>query len=227
MKNIALLPGLDGTGYLYQALITQVDEFSCHVLSYPEDLIDPQEIATYLAKNNNVSAIDLFVAESFGCRVLVELLKIESIVSKPSVFLAGFSSISTRYKVLAQGPDFLLRAFYKKAANRFVLRRYCLGNTKDENLVDFLQEVLVAVPYETVIGRLRFLAKYPFVKTNAKLHKSKFVLAKSDKLLSLVQQKQFALGIETDEVIELNAPHFIAQTNTAEVAQIIRDSLKA
>lgn len=227
MINIALFPGLDGTGDLYQALITQLDGYSCQVFSYPEKLIDPQEIANYIVKNNDFSKADLFVAESFGCRVLIDLLQIESIENKPSVFIAGFGSINARYKLLAQGPDFLLRAFYKKAANRFALRRYCLGNTKNESLVTLLQKVLASVPYEIVIGRLRFLAKYPFESTDKKSHKSKFILAKADKLLSSMQQKQFAIEIESDEIIELNAPHFIAQTNAAEVAQIIIDSLKA
>ena len=58
MRTVALFPGLDGIGKLYQPLITQLGEYSCQVFSYPEKLIEPQEIASYIAENNDFSRID-------------------------------------------------------------------------------------------------------------------------------------------------------------------------
>jgi len=225
MKTIALLPGLDGTGKLYAPLQSELSEFKTQVFSYPPEFIDPKRIAEHLLSHNDFSSIDLFVAESYGCRVLCEMSKFQTHANKPSIFIAGFSSITSGYKLLLKSPDFILKPIYSKGSSKLVLNHFCLGNTKDQNLVSLLKETLSLVPYETAIGRLRYLANELFVNMRVSVNESKCLLALKDRLLTINQQRNFAELIKTNKIIEVDGPHFLVQTKTSEVARVIRKSV--
>lgn len=93
MKKLILLPGLDGTGLLFQPLLEQLgNSLSAQVIRYPPDqCLSVQELAAQVRQEVAFDHDTVLLAESFSGLVAMELLR-QGIPLHSVIFCASFAS---------------------------------------------------------------------------------------------------------------------------------------
>lgn len=212
---LVLLPGLDGTGTLFEPLLGWARAgVRVRTVSYPRDVVltHAQLVDRVAAELDDAGPIVL-VAESYSGPVALGLAERlgERVVA--IVLIASFVENPTRVPrwIAALVPDWLLRA----APPRFALRTMLLGPDAPEALVEQLAAAIASVAPRVLAARIREVLglqapeRLPSVPIL-------YLQAARDRLVSAG-----ALGriqaLRRVDVVTIDGAHLLAQTAPAEV----------
>jgi len=223
-KHLILLPGLDGSGLLFQPFIERCFHNDyVTVISYPNDYHIPyHELADYiitrLPKDKNL----VLLGESYSGPVAIQLanrpeLNVNSVIlvatfsHYPNTILKFMSKIlPIKYLLYLPMPDFILK---------FV----CFDNAVDSSIMALLKKSLTLTPPTIMAKRMSEGVKID-VRQDLKELKVPciYIKAKHDKLVSSSASAEIKKINKSINIIEIDGPHFILQTRINACCAVIK-----
>lgn len=217
--KLILLPGMDGTGKLFEPLLTylppSIDAEVIALSSLSSNCIRSQaeEIAELIG-NQEV----IIFAESYSGSIAYELAQMNFINIKHIIFVASFLS---RPSVLSKfGPIAPLGVLRLNVVPSFLLSWLFFGSCKRNDLVKLFMHALNLVTNNTLKSRLRAIASLTEPKEPITVPCT-YIQATKDKLVnpnSITVFQNLCVNLKTEKVV---GGHFIAQCNPKKCADII------
>ncbi|MDH3503738.1 MAG: hypothetical protein OEZ41_13170 [Nitrospirota bacterium] len=221
--NLILLPGLDGTGILFQPLVEQLrDIFHVTVIAYPKDRPSSMpEMAEIVKEQLSTPEDTILLAESFSGLVALTILEQCAIPLRGIIFCAAF----------AESPrPFLLNCLTMRPVGLLLFpwipgifyRVLCLGLSANPLLVKNLQGVLANVPSHVLVHRLRLIARVSFSnRSNVWSIPCGYLQASQDKLVPDRCAVWFAHHFQFFNLKKVDGPHFLLQAKVQQCVQYI------
>ncbi|MBA6254733.1 MULTISPECIES: hypothetical protein [unclassified Colwellia] len=216
--KLVLLPGMDGTGELFEEFLSYYDGEHL-VISLPQNC--PQDHLS-LAKSldKQLPKEDyILLAESFSGGIVPELLKQDLTNMKGVIFVASFLSCPNRYllpiakilpiKALASAP-------LSQIGHKFLL----LGQGASKALLSKFIKVTKSIPDHILKSRLAVmnLQKLPLATFDVP---TVYIQALSDRLISPGKSRELSNVFRNIEYIEIDGPHFLLQAKPKESSQAV------
>lgn len=224
--KLVLLPGLDGTGRLFEPFISCLSStIEPHVISYlPDACISIEELAQFVESKLPEGEFVL-LAESFSGLVALQLIPKISSRLKCIIFVGAFAT-SPRPFLLPLLFYFPFLFKHSALLPQWVLREFCIGWEASQAKGIWLHNVLKNVPGDTILHRLKQISQANFIKPMDIKCPCYYLQAKHDRLVPKKASKQLAKTISGLRVIPLNAPHFMLQAQPAQSVSIIENIFK-
>ncbi len=224
--HIVLLPGLDGTGRLFEPLFPYIGDLPEHqVVSYQNTPQNLDEIAgdveACLPKDRPV----LLIAESFSSLVALRLLERGKLQMAGILFFAGFARAPCPLliNIARFVPPLLIKVF---AGNRFFAKLFFLTNKMPLNVLNLYLDVVRGIPADVFKIRLRILheaKKPPALKTKVPFG---LLRVRNDLLVSNRATEDLSALCDDLFLREADGTHFFMQTRPEESALMIREFLQ-
>ena len=222
-----LLPGLDGTGDLFEPLLREMgNETTVRVVSYPvAQVLSLSEIVACAAAQLPKDESLILVAESMSGPILVKLLAANVLDVKVMgvVFCATF--VRSPLPVLAWMTNFLpLELFARLPVSAMILRLLALGPDAPDELVLKLQAVLAKVTPSVIVSRIRIMRDLDEVGTLRKIFvPCCYLQATQDRLVRPRYAEDFKENIPDLRFKRIDGPHLLLQTRPKECLRAIRE----
>jgi pimeloyl-ACP methyl ester carboxylesterase len=219
--RIVLLPGLDGTGRLFEPLLAQLPPatFEPVVVSYPKLAGTYEEILPEVRRAMSPDQPFVLLGESFSGPIAIRLA-----AERPSDIRALVLCASFARSPVAGGR--VLRHFVRPAALRHVphwlLHRTVLGRHATAPIAALFEGALFSVPMSTLAIRLRQALE---VDVSAELRKLDvpvlYLRARYDALVSSASAEYVRRCAPQARVVPIAGPHLLLQTAPVEAASAI------
>ena len=150
-----LLPGLDGSGRLFEGFLQHLPRERATVVAYPADATwGMDDYVAHVASAIPGDRPCILVAESFSGPIALRMLRRSSNI-RGAVLVASF--VTCPHPLLRLVP-FRLAGFWRKAfLSSAMLRAACLGPDAPEALVASLKSIVDSLPTSVLQARLRLL----------------------------------------------------------------------
>lgn len=224
---LVLLPGLDGTGKLFEPLIAALpSDIHPRVVSFPTT--EPLSLAEYahlVLRALPTVRPTVLLAESFSGLVALTLLMQAHVQLRGVIFCASFAEpprpFLLRFATLIRHAGILLRT-----TPAFMLRQFCLGPDAGAEQLTLLRHVLAHVSPTVLAHRLELIgARHPFLHTHFEIPCC-YLQARNDRLVPSRSVRWFAEHFQHFELKEIDGPHFLLQAAPAECAAQIEKIMK-
>lgn len=221
--NLILLPGLDGTGILFQPLVEQLkDTFQVTVLTYPTDRPSSLSEMVAMVKEQLLNPENtILLAESFSGLVALTFLEQCSIPLRGVIFCAAFAESPRPFllKLITMMPEPLMCFSWIPG---IFYRMFCLGLSTHPLQVRTLKGVLANVSSQVLGHRLRLIAMTSFSSS------SKFwsipcgyLQASQDIFVPDRCAVWFAHHFQFFNLRKVDGPHFLLQTRVPQCVKYI------
>lgn len=224
--TLVLLPGLDGTGRLFEPLTQELSGRVEHqVVAYPAD--KPLRVAEYaqLVAQHLPATPVVLLAESFSGLVALSLLGQQPRQIRHVIFCAGFAE-PPRPFLLRFAPLLRHAGPAMRAAPAFLLRQFCLGPDASSAQLAWLRDVLAEVSPAVLAHRLQLIAaRHAFLNSHFDIPCS-YLQAEDDRLVPSGATRWFERHFASFVCHSIAGPHFLLQTNPQECAVHLLNILK-
>lgn len=223
--SIVLLPGLDGTGILYDELADHLSEqLQLQVISYPLDqLWGYQQLLDFIRPQLPTEPYVL-LAESFSGPLGILLA-----AEKPT-HLAALMLCCTFGRNPLPAAKGLATAVDKLPWNQLVHHWTALwlqGRFASSQLSELLEKALLMVPEQVIKQRAKDVLKVDVLAEFASLELPLLYLqARQDRLIWSFNAKTLQQLQPDMQLVKLDAPHFLLQARPAQAARCIEDFLQ-
>jgi pimeloyl-[acyl-carrier protein] methyl ester esterase len=223
--TLVLLPGLDGTGALFEPLL---DSFGGHpsakIIAYPPGKpLGLAELGAHVERELPVGEVSV-LAESFSSLVALRMLAGSSARFKAIIFVGGFGE-PPRPLLLRLAPLLSLSPRLMKTAPAFLLRQYCLGGEASAADLSRLRKALATVSPEVLAQRLGIVASRHDFGRGAFDLPCCYLRATQDRLVPATATDWFRKRFRNFEVEDLDGPHFLLQARPDDAVRSIRGFL--
>jgi len=220
--KLILLPGLDGTGELFEPLLKALSgKRTIEIIRYPtERQLTYNELSEYVNDIIKDKSSVCLVAESFSGPVALKLLKENKNKIKEVILVASFITPPGKY-LLKLASLFPVESLLKYGMPDYLIKRYCLGLKATDEMLNTFKKAIKLVNPKVLADRLREITKlnkHEFDGLSG--NKITYIQAKNDKLVSKNCLRELASVVPV-EVKLINGPHFLLQAQPRECAEII------
>ena len=219
--QLALLPGLDGTGILFEPLLDVLPErFQPVVCCYPNDNMMCLNSLAEGIESELAHLSDLvFVAESFGSLVAINLLRRRQVRPRAVVFVVGFgnSPCPVLLRLVQLIPAHLVpwQRFPLMALKWFVF-----GDTGGQSERSLFNRAGASVNPEVLMHRLKLIASTPFVNLDANWSLPVAdVRADSDRLVRARCASWFRQRFSDIQTVSFPGGHYLLQMHAPAFAE--------
>jgi len=211
--HLVLLPGLDGTGNLFNPLLEQFAEQSfITVIPYPLDYFIPFEkltdyIIPLLPKNKPL----VILAESYSGPVALSLTSLQDINIRAIILVATFAKYPTSF--LKNISNWLpLSLIIRLPIPNFIIRYFCFGNATNRSLSQMLRNAVKANKPNVLAKRARDGASNDVTDllSNIKIP-CLYLAATDDKMVPKKAIDVLKMNISDLEIVMIEGSHFILQ----------------
>ena len=225
--RLALLPGLDGTGLLFEPLLAALPgHLAPLVVQYPP------ESAGSLAAHVDAAAAALsgndtwiIVAESFSGPVAARLAQLPDLRVAGIVFCASFIT-SPRPILLALAGIVPIATLLRIRPPDRVVRSLCLGPKTDQDLVELFRRAIAKSGADPLAARLRVLARLPPLERSI-VQPCLYIRPTADRLVPRSAMLRLTQQCQQIEIAAIEGPHFILQAAPLPCADAIRSFVSA
>jgi len=216
-----LIPGLDGTGLLFEPLRKLLDDsieitvINLNDLSY-ELLVD--DIVAKMKGSNYI-----LLAESFGGHIAYEVAKRVPNQVDRVIIAASFLSRPTWLTSLRRCLP--LRLIKTQAFPGKLVNKLTFGNCASKTLIASFYTALNEIDNEIIRQRLELVHLLKFERQKVAVPCT-YVAAKSDYLISKNCYKEFEYAFSNFDKFEVEGGHFIIQSNPEFFARLISSIAK-
>lgn len=210
--KILLLPGLDGTGMLFDPFRQLLPvSLASHVCTLPSTGNQtPDFLAQHIATTAGCDEEVVVVAESYSGPIAYQLLQrqIHNIVGL--VLVASFFTLP--HPLLRVASWLPIQLFPLNWSPRWALRWFCVGKSAPDHLVRSVQQAIASVPVPIIAERMRVLADLEEPKD--KIHVPCLYLQPThDRLVSKSHAASLTNWCSDLTVQQIVGPHFLLQAN--------------
>ena len=222
--KLVLLPGLDGTGNLFSAVLAELSEFECEVISLPaEGAQDYPSIVRYVKKKLPTDDFVL-IAESFSGPIGMALAKegFDNMIGV--IFVASFLSPPNR--LLVGVARYLpLKSLSKAPFAAYFHKLLFLGANASKQLVELFQQTIISLPPQLIKDRLKSIQMLSVDSEKLDLPAA-YIQASSDRLVPLAKVEDFKSRFKNLTIRSIEGPHFVLQSKPAEAAVVIAELVR-
>lgn len=183
MTTLLLLPGLDGTGLVFDPLLKHLPaDIEVQVVRYPSDrVMSFQEHVDFARKQIPKKKPFVLLAESFSGPVGLQILSDPPDNLKGVLFVATFARHPSPF-LLDAGLYLPQTLFLNLFIKTFLGRFFCLGGASSEAVAIF-QNALKSVKLSVLSNRLKILAELPPPPETSFTGPCLYLQAKNDRLI--------------------------------------------
>ncbi len=223
MTILLLLPGLDGTGLVFEPLLTHLPaEIDAQVVRYPADrIMSFQEHVDFARKQLPKKKPFVLLAESFSGPVGLQLL-----AEPPSnligvVFVATFAHHPSPF-LLDAGRFLPQRLLLKLFSTTLFSRFFCLGGAS-KDAVNIFQEALESVKLKVLSQRLQILSELPPPPDTTFSKPCLYLQASNDRLVPSRAVTPLQKHLPQLQVEQVAGPHILLLAQPETGARLISD----
>jgi pimeloyl-ACP methyl ester carboxylesterase len=225
--HLVLLPGLDGTGKLFDPFVAQLPEHVHYtIVHYPGDRPIPfMDLPDYIESRVPQDRPLVVLGESYSGPVAVLLAAQSALDIRGVILVATFA----RY------PATWMRRLSRLAPLSFLLRlpipdvlmqRYCFGPDINPSMMSQLREVIRENRPNVLADRARQGSKIDVTEFLSSVKvPCLYLQASMDRLVPASAVAAFKKGIPQLQVVQIDGPHFILQTRPQECYKAIQGIL--
>lgn len=227
--ELVLLPGLDGTGLLFEPLLKALPaDLKLNVVAYPpQDALTYAQLAEHVREQLPHGRSLVLCAESFSGPIAIQLAHSERPNVKGIIFCATFAR-SPRPFLLNLARWLPLAILFRLGMPRILVRMFLLDRGAPESLVQLFEQSISVVSPATLAARMREVAT---VDVSSELENIEvpccFIRAESDALVPRRCVRPFEEGIAGLVVKDVPGPHLILQANPSRCSRLISEFLNA
>jgi len=224
MKNevptLVLMPGLDGTGLLFERFVSALPpNIRTCIIEYPRGAVPLEEYAAVVAGRLPAGRVVL-LAESFSGIVASYLLRTHHLLAEKVIFVASFGSTPRRYlKVLL--PFFPALAWSIPFIPSATWRYFCLGAGATPTDIARLKGALAQVNPSVVAHRLKLVAMAKIANDPRIDVPAYYLQAEGDRLVPHRAAEHLRRLFSHLTLLHVPGPHFLLQASPIECAQLI------
>ncbi len=222
--KIVLLPGMDGTGNLFEDVIAELSSMDVVAVSLPSKGSQSYEELSSGLVSILPNEEFIIVAESFSGGIAACLSKRNIPNLKAVVFVASF--LSAPKKIVAYMASILpIQQFTKLPLFKYVCRFLFLGKEATGPEIERFKRTVLSVPSSILRSRLKVIAtsKYSGFKSSLP---AVYIGASDDMLVSASKRKEFKEAYQQIAFVELEGPHFLLQANPKKGAAAIIEAVR-
>jgi pimeloyl-ACP methyl ester carboxylesterase len=220
---LVLLPGLDGTGLMFEPFLAALSGQEAQVVRYPEALVSYAACIHFARTQLPKDRPFLLLGESFSGPVAIALAA-ERPAGLRGLVLCGTFARNPRPGLAWAG--FLLRLLPPLRLPPGMVRVLLLGRWATPSLMDLVQRLLPAVPNATLRDRLRAVIAVDETARLGRIAVPALALAAAhDRLVPPAALRHLRTHLKGLDIVTLQAPHWILQTRPEAAAQALRDFL--
>jgi len=224
--TVVLLPGLHGTGRLFEPLASTLSgQVPTQVIAYPpNERLSIAACARFVASQLPKGRIVL-LAESFSGLVALTLLAWGTPSIEAVVFCGSFAEPPRRWllrlALLVPNVGWLIRWTPK-----FLLRGVCFGAPVSREQLTLLRAAVQEVPSAMLTHRLRLVSTTRFSTETPFEVPCCYLRGRQDHFVPLRAARWFERHFKRFTLEEVEGPHFVLQTNPAACARLITGIVK-
>jgi pimeloyl-ACP methyl ester carboxylesterase len=223
LASFVLLPGLDGTGKLFDRLLAVIGgSHTCTVVRYPESAASLNDLVAFA--RTAIAQVDysVVIAESFSGVVLARLLSERKTRIRAAVFAASFMETPRRYLLCGalRVPETVARV-----AMAAVIKHFCVSRCNDAGLREEIFRVVDSVPYRTLLMRLALLRDLEerVIETVVPVLA---LQAAGDRVLDGSARDSIRRRIPGARIEMVEGPHLLLQAEAAECWRVIENFVR-
>jgi len=214
--RIFLLPGLDGTGALFQRFIAAAPpDLTLIPLALPQEALSYGELADRIAARLSDEP-SVIVAESFSGPIAAALTTRRAV---KALILCNTFVIAPAFKVLRW---LVTPRMFRRPMPEYLLRRYLVGRSADEALVRDVAATVASVPDEILSSRLRLVLEMDETETFARCVVPTLYLRSSDDRIVPESAWRRMASLRRMSTARVPGPHLLLQANPHAVWPVIK-----
>ncbi len=222
---LVLLPGMDGTGLMFEPFVKAAEGFETRVVRYPPELTSYPDCIRLARRALPTDRPFLLLGESFSGPVAIALAA-ERPPGLVGLVLCVTFARNPRPGWAWAAP--IARALPPLSLPMWLLRRLLLGRRKPpQALVELVQSMLPQVPQATLKARLLAVAAVDHTPLLAQIQVPILALcASGDRLVPPSATRWLRDHLAALDILTLKSPHWLLQTRPEAAVQGLRDFLK-
>ena len=217
--RLVLLPGMDGTGELFDPLVAALPELDCEIIPLPDTCGQDYASITEFVRARLPQEDFVLLAESFSEPIGAALAAEGLEQMKGVIFVATFLSPPSR-ELLFLGSRcpgaFLANLPFASYFHQYFL----IGRNARRELIDQLQSIISDLPPAIIKARINTMSRLVATSATCDLP-ALYIQATADKLVQAHKVSDFKYRFKTFVVKKINGPHFILQAKPDACAAII------
>jgi pimeloyl-ACP methyl ester carboxylesterase len=220
---LVLLPGLDGTGIMFEPFLQVLDGFDTKVVRYPVALTSYPDCVAFARARLPVDRTFLLLGESFSGPVAIALAA-ERPAGLAGLVLCGAFARNPRPALAWTAP--LLRALPSSPLPLPLLRWLLLDRWASGPLAALVRTMLPQVPVATLKARLLAVLAVDHTPRLSQIQVPILALCASQDRLVPKEAPDWIRANSPLDIVTLQGPHWLLQTRPEACAQAIRDFLE-
>lgn len=223
---LVLLPGMDGTGLMFEPFVQVLHGLEPRVVRYPAELTSYADCIAYARTQLPVDRPFLLLGESFSGPVAIALA-----AERPPQLLGLVLCVTFARNPrprLARWAAPLLRALPPLRLPRPLLRRVLLGARAPESLIRLVDLMLPQVPTATLKQRLLAVVDVDHTPLLAQVQVPALALCAShDRLVPARAATWMQAHLPSLDIHTIRGPHWLLQTRPEEALRVLHGFLEA
>lgn len=222
--KLVLLPGMDGTGKLFDGLIAELPERDILSISLPQQ--GPQDYESLCQQLTPLLPKEPFVllAESFSGGIAALLTQAEIPQLAGVIFVASFLS-SPRPWLARLATQLPIKLLARLPCSNMVFRHFLLGTEATEQLIETFRASIHSVPGKVLSARLAVIAHATPASFTSEVP-AVYIRATHDRLVPAQQKELFLKTYPGISILDIPGPHFILQANPKAAAEAVTLALR-
>jgi pimeloyl-ACP methyl ester carboxylesterase len=221
--RLLLLPGMDGTGELFRALVAEFPKtWDQVIVRYPTgERQSYTELMMLLQAAAESSEHLVVVAESFSTPLAIAYAAMRPQQLRGLVLCAGFAS-SPAWGWRRLMGMLLAPAFFRLALPKFGVERFLVGSAATDSLIESVRSAISSVRANVLLGRLKDVFACD-VRTELGQVKVPmlYIRAMQDRLIPVRCVEEILRIRPETTVVEIAGPHLILQREPQSTAAIV------
>lgn len=218
--RLVLLPGMDGTGLLFDEFLSFYDGKSV-VIPLPTDTLQDYESLAQDVEEKMPREDIVLLAESFSGGIVPHLLNITDKPIKCVIFVAGFLTPPNRL-LLALARMLPIKNMATMPISMLFHRFLFLGKYAPRSQIDRFVEVVRSVPDAVLNKRLEIMMNMQMPRMTTSIP-SAYIQATEDKLVNAGKWSDFLQIFRGIKHYQIKGPHFILQSKPLDSAKLISE----
>ena len=222
--KIILLPGLDGTGDLFEPLIEKLPgKFDIQIISYDTKKEQSYDDLTQSVLEQLPKEAFIIIAESFSGPIAYQIALQHPNHLKSIIFVATFLE-NPRIILLKILNILPLKFLFALPIPTSIIKTFLLGKEIDEKAILLFKNTFKKLDPKIISFRLQEIANLPKIEKKLNLNIT-YIQATKDKLVPDLSIKKFKKAFKNVDVYKIAAPHLVLQAKPQYCTKIINNTI--